>query len=233
MAYCVNCGVELGESEKACPLCNTKVCHPKYHPNPGAAPYPRHKSISDQRVSRSGIILIITLIFLLPTSIVAMADVSINYKITWSGYALGAFALLYIALVPPLASKKQRPVFFIVLDAVCLGLYLLYIEKITGGIWFSSLALYIIAGITTAVAILLSLARRKKLLGLRLFAFSLFSAALLPVLIEWRINAAFGLRGFLSWSLYPFIVNIILGAICLVINKNEPLKEKLARKFFL
>lgn len=233
MAYCVNCGVELGESEKSCPLCNTRVYHPKHHPNPGAAPYPRNHSISEQRVSRGGVILIITLVFLLPTSIVAMADVSINFKITWSGYVLGAFAFLYLALIPPLASKKERPVFFIVLDAVCLGLYLLYIENKTAEIWFSSLALYIIAGITAAVAILLSLARRKKLLGLRLFAFSLFAAALVPVLIEWRINVVFQLRGSLSWSLYPFVVNIILGAICFVIDRNEALKEKLARKFFL
>ncbi|NLL39417.1 MAG: hypothetical protein GX254_07520 [Clostridiales bacterium] len=233
MAYCVNCGVELGESEKACPLCNTKVYHPKHRPNPDAAPYPGDHCVSEQKVSRGGVILIITLVFLLPTSIVAMADVSINFKITWSGYVLGAFAFLYLAVVPPLASKKERPVLFIVLDAVCLGLYLLYIEKKTGDIWFSSLALYIIAGITAAVSILLSLARRKKLLGLRLFAFSLFAAALLPVLIEWRINVTFRLRSFLSWSLYPFVVSIILGAICLVIDKNEPLKEKLARKFFL
>ena len=161
MAYCVNCGVELGESEKACPLCNTKVYHPKHRPNPDAAPYPGDHCVSEQKVSRGGVILIITLVFLLPTSIVAMADVSINFKITWSGYVLGAFAFLYLAVVPPLASKKERPVLFIVLDAVCLGLYLLYIEKKTGDIWFSSLALYIIAGITAAVSILLSLARRK------------------------------------------------------------------------
>lgn len=233
MAYCVKCGVELGESERACPLCHTKVYYPKYHPDQDAAPYPINRSIADQRVSRGGLILILTLVFLLPVSIVAMADVSMNFKITWSGYALGAFAILYISLVLPLATKNERPVLYIITDAVFLGLYLLYIEFMTGGIWFSSLALYILAGITIAVSALLSLARRKKLLGLMLFASSLFAAALLPVLIEWRINVTFGLRGSLSWSLYPFIVNIILGALCLVIDRNEPLKEKLARKFFL
>ena len=28
MSYCVNCGVKLKESEKVCPLCNTKVINP-------------------------------------------------------------------------------------------------------------------------------------------------------------------------------------------------------------
>ena len=29
MSYCVNCGVKLKQSEKVCPLCNTKVINPK------------------------------------------------------------------------------------------------------------------------------------------------------------------------------------------------------------
>ena len=28
MSYCVNCGVKLKQSEKFCPLCNTKVINP-------------------------------------------------------------------------------------------------------------------------------------------------------------------------------------------------------------
>ena len=28
MSYCVNCGVKLKQSEKVCPLCNTKVINP-------------------------------------------------------------------------------------------------------------------------------------------------------------------------------------------------------------
>ena len=28
MSYCVNCGVKLKNSEKKCPLCNTKVINP-------------------------------------------------------------------------------------------------------------------------------------------------------------------------------------------------------------
>ena len=28
MSYCVNCGVELSQNEKKCPLCGTEVYHP-------------------------------------------------------------------------------------------------------------------------------------------------------------------------------------------------------------
>jgi hypothetical protein len=233
MSYCVNCGVELGDSEKSCPLCLTKVIHPGRKLKSGEALYPPHRHISDQKVSKGGIILILTLIFLLPTSIVAMADISINYSITWSGYVLGAFLMLYLSIVPPIASKRDHPVLFIITDAVCLSLYLILIEYMTGGKWFISVAFPIILGITAAVSVLVTLARKAKLIGLKLFAASLFAAALLPVLIEWRLNVAYGLHRFFVWALYPFVVLIILGAICLVIDKNAPLKEKLAQKFFL
>jgi xanthine/uracil permease len=104
----------------------------------------------------------------------------------------------------------------------------------TGGKWFISVAIpdHIWAS-TAAVSVLVTLARKAKLIGLKLFAASLFAAALLPVLIEWRLNVAYGLHRFFVWALYPFVVLIILGAICLVIDKNAPLKEKLAQKFFL
>ena len=233
MSYCVNCGVELGDSEKSCPLCLTRIIHPGKKIKPGEAPYPPHRYASDQRVSKSGIVLILTLIFLLPTSIVAMADISMNFRITWSSYVLGAFLLLYLSIIPPVASKKDLPVLFIVIDAVCLSLYLMLVEHMTDGKWFVPVALPIILGIVAAVSVLVTLARKAKLFGLSLFAASLFTAAFLPVLIEWRLNAAYGLHRFFSWALYPFVVCIILGAICLVINQNEPLKKKLARKFFL
>ena len=42
--YCVNCGVQLADTEKSCPLCGT-VC---YHPDisrPAAVPlYPNHRN---------------------------------------------------------------------------------------------------------------------------------------------------------------------------------------------
>ena len=41
MAYCVHCGVKLGEGEKRCPLCQTPVYDPaEPHPAPAPKPYP-------------------------------------------------------------------------------------------------------------------------------------------------------------------------------------------------
>ena len=44
MSYCVNCGVELEASLKACPLCHTPVINPKQIGQPvPPSPYPVNK----------------------------------------------------------------------------------------------------------------------------------------------------------------------------------------------
>ena len=62
--YCIKCGVELAESEKKCPLCNTKVYHPDIEIEDVPGPYPEFHSESE-RVNRAGVLFIITMFFAL------------------------------------------------------------------------------------------------------------------------------------------------------------------------
>ncbi len=42
MSYCVNCGVELDRSEKACPLCGVEVLNPRQpYDDQAPRPYPK------------------------------------------------------------------------------------------------------------------------------------------------------------------------------------------------
>ena len=55
MSYCVNCGVKLKQSEKVCPLCNTKVINPnnlkdKFTPAYSQA-VEKHKEINKKALS--------------------------------------------------------------------------------------------------------------------------------------------------------------------------------------
>ena len=44
MSYCVNCGVELDRSAKACPLCNTPVINPnELQRKEQKTPFPQEK----------------------------------------------------------------------------------------------------------------------------------------------------------------------------------------------
>ena len=75
--YCVKCGVELGESEKKCPLCGTTVFHPEMEPPTGEGPYPPEEH-THKEVSRSGALFVVTVLTVLPIVICLLCDWRIN-----------------------------------------------------------------------------------------------------------------------------------------------------------
>ena len=75
--YCVKCGVELGDSEKKCPLCGTTVFHPEMEPPKGDGPYPPEEHIHKE-VSRSGALFVVTVLTVLPIVICLLCDWRIN-----------------------------------------------------------------------------------------------------------------------------------------------------------
>ena len=42
--YCVNCGVQLADTEKSCPLCGTVCYHPEISRTEAAPLYPNHRN---------------------------------------------------------------------------------------------------------------------------------------------------------------------------------------------
>ena len=108
--YCVKCGVELGDSEKKCPLCGTTVFHPEMEPPKGDGPYPPEEHIHKE-VSRSGALFVVTVLTVLPIVICLLCDWRINGGIVWSGYVTGALLMCYIVIVLPLWFRRGNPVY--------------------------------------------------------------------------------------------------------------------------
>ena len=100
--YCVNCGVELADSETVCPLCGTRVFHPDLPRKQAPSPYPADPHGKPEEVNRSGILFVMTMLALLPAVICLLCDWRINGGIVWSGYAAGAIGLLYVLIVLPM-----------------------------------------------------------------------------------------------------------------------------------
>ena len=92
--YCIKCGVELADSEKKCPLCGTVVFNPELSRPDGEPQYPRMPAAQPEKVNHSGIMFVVTMLFLLPIVTTLLCDWQINGKIVWSGYAVGAVILL-------------------------------------------------------------------------------------------------------------------------------------------
>lgn len=231
--YCIKCGVELADSEKSCPLCGTVVFNPELSRPDGKPTYPREHDIGQKNVRRTGVLFVITMLFLLPIATVFLCDWTMNSRVVWSGYVIGAVLLFYILAILPLWFHKPNPVIFIPADFAAIALYLLYINLCTGGHWFLSFALPIVGGaalIITAPAALIKYLRRGYLF---IFGGALILSGAYNVLIEFLLNVTFKLHEHLIWSFYPLTVCVILGAMLIVIGCSRTIRESLHKKFFI
>lgn len=230
--YCINCGVKLADTEKACPLCGVAVFHPQLRQPEGEPLFPQNQFPEVRVRPRAGQIVLTTL-FLLPLLVTLLCDLQINGAVTWSGYVAGALLTTYVILVLPLWFRRPNPVIFVPCGFAAVGLYLLYIDLATHGDWFLSFAFPVTGGIgliVTAVVALLKYLRRGSLyiLGGAMIALGAF----MP-LMEFLICVTFtGLR-FVGWSLYPLITLVLLGGMLIFLAISRPARETMERKFFL
>ena len=231
--YCVNCGVELADSEKVCPLCGTRVFHPDLPRREAEPPYPTDAPARQEEISRWGVLFVVTGLALLPVVITILCDWRINGGIVWSGYVAGAIALLYVVAALPLWFRRPNPVIFVPVDFAAAILYLLYINFATGGHWFLSFAFPVAGTAGLLVTAVVALAKYVRGGYLYIFGGALILSGGWMVLIEFLLGVTFQIhKGFL-WSIYPLAVCVMLGVMLLVIAVCKPLRRSLHRKFFL
>ncbi len=230
--YCIKCGVELADSEKCCPLCGTSVYHPDIFIKHTQPPYP---DVHDKKkhLSKKGIIFIFSLMFVIAVFVMMLVDLRISSAVTWSGIASLGVAWGYAALVLPLWFKRPNPVVFVVLDVVLAAGYLLYIDVYFDGGWFLSFAFPvcgIILVISTAATVLFKYLHRGRLYIWGGLMFALGGACML---IELFINITFNVHSFFLWSLYPAGALVLIGICFIVLAVCKPLREYLAKRFFI
>ena len=231
--YCIKCGVELKDSEEKCPLCGTVVFHPDMKRPDGEKPYPAESRRPAETASRSGMLFITSIMFLVPFVLSLLCDWKVNGTLVWSGYAAGALALVYIIVVLPMWFRHATPVIFVAADFVAIGLYLLYIDFAVNGHWFLSFAFPVTGGamlIACAAVTLLHYLRKGHLF---VYAGTLIAIGGFAVLVEFLINITFHVSDMLVWSLYPLSCSLIFGVTLIVIACCPKMREGLRRKFFI
>lgn len=229
--YCVKCGVELADSEKKCPLCQTPV----YFPGADAdakPPYPRYKKEHEQ-VSVSGALFVVSMLFLLPILLSIVCDLELNSRMGWSIYVVGGLMVTYVMVALPMWFRRPNPVIFIPCDFVAIGLYVWIISLMTGGHWYLGFAFPVIgmtAIITTAVVALCKYLSRGHLF---VFGGASVVTGCLMMLVEFLAHITFGTSGMFVWSFYPMTVLSLIGAFLILVGICKPLRESLERKFFI
>lgn len=234
MAYCVQCGVELMQGAKKCPLCATPV----YLPNTEQSEQPLFSSPKSYQgegsmVSRAGVMFVITLLTLLPLAICFLCDININGGITWSPYVMGGLILFYTILLLPFWFRRPNPVIFSSVDFGAIALYLLMVDLITEGGWFLPFAFPVVGGAGLIVVAVITLCHYLRRGHLYIFGGACIATGGLAVLIEFLMNLVFRTNSAFIWSQYPLITLFIIGMGLIIIAICRPLRESLKKKFFI
>lgn len=233
MSYCVNCGVELADSEKYCPLCHVEVQNPKKPwTEPSEHPYPRQLDTILKKVDRRYFATLTALLLSIPCVITMLLDLVSGGRLTWSAYVIGAVALIYVCVLLPLYFKNYHTVMFLSADCAAVLLYLLFIERANGGTWFLSIGMPVTAAASVcliALALLFTETRGSVLVrtGAVLIAAGLFAACTEVVI---RLHADGAVR--LGWSWYVLTPCAVLGAAALVLEHRKNFKERIRRRLF-
>ncbi len=229
--YCIKCGVKLAETEKICPLCQTRAFHPDLEPEQRSPLYPT--GVPKERPESKAIQFLLTGIWLLPMLLVFLVDWQFHQAVTWSGYVIGALLLSYLIAILPSWFKKPNPVIFTPCVFAGILVYLLYINWNTDGNWFLSFAFPVTGGVALIVTAVVTLMRYIPkgiffILGGAMIAMGSFM-----LLVEFLLNLTFTISTGLGWSLYPLVVLSILGGLLIYLGVSRPAREMLERKFFI
>ncbi len=228
--FCVKCGVELADSERSCPLCNTPV----YYPNLSEIvekPYPEFKKKVAESSGRKGLNFIIAVGYILAVVICVLCDIDMNGKLEWSDYVFGGAALSYVIVFLPLWFRRPSPAVFVPCNFLAIALLLLYISLRTDGGWFISFAMPITAfvGMIVCSVVILTYYLRAGYLYIYGGASILFS--LFFIVMEQLIHVTFDISHSMPWSYYPATAFFLLGAALIVIAIVPAFRESLRKLF--
>ncbi len=230
--YCVQCGVNLADTEAQCPLCHTEVYHPAIRREPSEPLYPIGKYPTANKRTLWPQALI-TAALVLPISIVLLCDLQFSPRVTWSGYVIGGLLVGYVIGLLPTWFKKPNPVIFTPCGFAAVGLYLLYINLQTDGNWFLSFAFPIVGGLGLIVTAVVTLLRYVHGGKLYIFGGAAIALGAFALLIEYLLTVTLPTIHFVGWSLYPLTAFVLLGGLLLFLGICRPARETMQRKSFI
>lgn len=232
MSYCVNCGVELDNSLKQCPMCNTKVINPNalVVPGEGASPYPEKKG-TVERVKRSDVTILITSILVAIAVTCGLLNWLVFPKAAWSLVVLGSCMLLWVILIPFMVYTKQSPYLSVLFDGIASLVYLALISQLTSNNeWLYGLGIPIVMVSIVVVELVLLCLRTlpRSFLGSALCIIT--GIGVENVLIECILDLYLHQNIQLGWSAIVLTVCSIIDIFLITVLSRRRLRNALRRR---
>lgn len=237
MSYCVECGVKLADSEKICPLCNTRVINPN-HPEDMAhdRPYPsRVQQING--LKRRELAWVVLIFLLLPVGATAIIDLLTGtqpFALTWSLIVIGVGVMLGIWILTPIIFPKLSLYLHFAIDFVSVAGFLAVIAAYLGQWeWCFHLGIPIVVATGLAVCAMTSIARSSRLRPITRAACAFLVIGVFIVALELIIDyATLGIFA-IRWSIYAIVPLAFLALLLFYISRKPGLMDELKRRLFV
>lgn len=232
MSYCVNCGVELDASAKACPLCNTPVVNPKVLERLAAEkqPFPQEKG-QVESVKRKDLGILVSTVALATAVTCGILNFLVFQGAPWSLAVIGVCAILWVMLVPVVIYTRQPIYVSLLCDGAVTVLYLYLLTYLTGSKgWFYGLGVPITVLVLALAEIFTLCIRRlpRSFLTVSLYLFT--AAGLLCMGIEMIIDLYVTGEIALSWSAVVLTVCAILDIAVITMLSRRRLRDEVRRR---
>lgn len=234
MSYCVNCGVELEESIRKCPMCNTPVINPNdlEKLRKIQSPYPENKG-NVEIASKKDLIIVLTIIFAGTALCCGGLNAFVFNGSKWSLLTAGTCGLLWLITVPPLLVQNFKKRIYVLYNGlmICtfLGLIGIFIDYTD---WVITLAIPITLVTMLCVEILFTVIKYTKNI-LPISTTIVVEIGLECIAIELLIEHALEKVYRLTWSSIVFTVCCVLAIAFIAILSRKKLRSQLHRRFHL
>ena len=231
MSYCVNCGVELDGSSKACPLCNTPVINPnELQKREQKTPFPKEKG-QVETVNKKDMGILLTVLVIATAVTCGLLNAFVFTGVRWSLAVIGVCAILWVIMIPVVIYTRQSIYLSLLLDGVVVGIYLYMLTFMTmRDIWFWELGLPLVLLVTFQIEVLTVCIRKlpRSFLTVSMYIFT--NIGLLCMGIEMLIDRYLQKAISLSWAAVVLTVCTIVDIAIITMLSRRRLRNAVRRR---
>lgn len=234
MSYCVHCGVKLAPSETRCPLCQTPVVDPVTPYDPSVPKeFPTRVREQHLEINPGATLVLAAILLAVPSLICLFVDLLVSGGLTWSPYPIGAFLMIFCAVLPPVLCRRNPFLWSVVVDDAALCLYLWMVEALNGGAWFHMIVFPVLLLLGVMLLAMAASIHQGILQGLGIPAVGLLLICVVALTVDLLITVTLTDQVRITWSAFVMIPCGIIAAMLIVIHRNNALRSELKRKLHL